>query len=176
MNLAERQKQFWQALRAGELPIYSDMYFWRQIDALREDFPQTAERSDFEEVARQYILDHPSEDPDLGRLGRLFGTPLERARNDVFLEAEVPRMKPEDFGQRLSVQIAPALRLVDQTVVWRTPNGYDLNEVDLERDEVRALQAAIDGATFEQVCECFGEPARAFEALQSWLAEGWIAS
>src|SRR3954469_5768919 len=112
VNLAERQKKFWEDLRGDKLRVYSDMYFARQIDALREDFPETAARPDFEELARQYILDHPSEDPDLGRLGRLFGTALERARNDVFLEAEVPRMKPEEFAQRLSVRIAPALRLV----------------------------------------------------------------
>src|SRR4051812_9500742 len=152
------------------------MYFCRQIDALREDFPETAARPDFEELARQYILDHPSEDPDLGRLGRLFGTALERARNDVFLEAEVSRMKPDEFAQRLTVRIVPALRLVDRTVVWRAPGGYELHEVDLPDEEARALKLAIDGGTFEQVCACFDDAPAAFEALQSWLAEGWIAA
>ena|SRR5438477_2915573 len=31
------------------------------------------------------------------------------------------------------------------------------------------------GASFEDVCSAFGDPAAAFEALQSWIAEGWIA-
>lgn len=174
MNLAERQKKFWEDLRRGEVRVYSDMYFCRQIDALREDFPETAARPGFEELARRYVLEHPSEDPDLGRFGRHFGTPLERARNAVFLEAEAQRMKPEEFAQRLTVRIAPALRLVDRTVVWRAPGGFELHEVDLPDDEARALKLALDGGRFEQVCECFSEPAQAFEALQSWLVEGWI--
>src|SRR5439155_12293543 len=55
MNLAETQARFWAALRGeavetaflkGEdrLHVYADMFLNRQIDALREDFPET-ERS-----------------------------------------------------------------------------------------------------------------------------------
>src|SRR5438105_11620462 len=161
------------------MSIYSDMYFFRQIDALREDFPETAARlgdEAFFERAKRYILDHPSEDPDLGRLGRHFGEPLEWARSEVFLEAEVSRMKPEDFAQRLTIKIVPALRLIDHTVVWRAPGAFELHEVDLPDDETRALKLAMDGSSFEQICECFSDPSRAFEALQSWLVEGWLAA
>jgi hypothetical protein len=45
----------------------------------------------------------------------------------------------------------------------------------LPDDELRALELAMAGAPFDEICATFGEPARAFEALQSWLAEGWIA-
>ena len=69
----------------------------------------------------------------------------------------------------------PALRLVGDTVVWRTPGAFQLNEVQLQPDERRALGLAISGASFEEVCAAFGEPARAYEALQEWLAEGWVA-
>ena len=183
MNLAETQKRFWEALRGGEhdfgprMQIYSDMYFFRQIDALREDFPETAARlgdEAFFERAKRYILDHPSEDPDLGRLGRHFGAPLEWARSEVFLEAEVPRMKPEDFAQRLTVKIVPALRLVDHTVVWRAPGAFELHEVDLPNEEAAALALAMKGASFDEICAAFLTPEAAYEALQSWLAEGWI--
>jgi hypothetical protein len=207
VTLAETQRLFWQALRgetadrsflAGpdRLHVYAEMFLHRQVDALREDFPETAARlgeDKFFELASRYVLEHPSEDPDLGRLGRHFaefsgepGAALEWARSEVFLEAEVARMKPEEFAQRLSVRIAPALRLVEgnpygvpgfrSTVVWRTPGGFELNEVELPSEEAQALRLAMGGASFEEVCAVFGDPARAFEALQSWLAEGWIAA
>jgi len=196
VTLAETQRLFWEALRgepatpsfvAGpdRLHVYADMFLWRQVDALRSDFPQLAAKlgdDAFFALAKRYLLAHPSEDPDLGRLGRYFAqfcgdelAALEWARSEVFLEAEVPRMEPAEFAQRLSVRIAPALRIAGRTVVWRTPGGFELNEVDLPDDELRALELAMAGAPFDEICATFGEPARAFEGLQSWLAEGWIA-
>ena len=196
MSLAGTQKRFWAALRgeavdrsfiAGpdRLGVYADMFVWRQVDALREDFPETAARlgdEKFFELARRYVLEHPSEDPDLGRLGRKFaefsgepGAALEWARAEVFLEKEVPRMEAAEFAGTLAVRIVPALRLVGNAVVWREPGGFALHEVELEDREARALKLALAGAPFEEVCAAFDEPARAFEALQSWLAEGWIA-
>jgi len=47
--------------------------------------------------------------------------------------------------------------------------------VELDPVEARALRKAIEGASFEDVCNAFGDPTAAFEALQSWIAEGWIA-
>ena len=196
MSLAETQRLFWQALRGEEastafvagpdrLHVYAEMFLLRQVDALRADFPELlAKLGDeaFFALAKRYVLAHPSEDADLGRLGRAFaqfcGDPLaalEWARCEVFLEAEVPRLLPEEFAQRLTVRIAPALRIAGETVVWRTPDGFTLNEVDLPDDELRALRLALGGASFEEICGAFDEPARAFEALQSWLAEGWMA-
>ena len=61
-------------------------------------------------------------------------------------------------------------------IVWRGHGGYEVHEVKLPADEARALQLAIDGADFAAVCGAFGDPARAFTALQSWIAEGWIAT
>ena len=77
---------------AERVRIYSDMFVWRQVDALREDFPEVA-----------------------ARLG-------------------------EDRFFRL------------------------------------ALRLALEGEPLGEICGAFGEPAPAFEALQSWLAEGWIAA
>jgi hypothetical protein len=196
VTLAETQRLFWNALRgepvdrsfvtgADRLDVYAEMFVFRQVDALREDFPETAARlgeEKFFELGKRYLLAHPSEDPDLGRIGRRFaefsgepGAALEWARSEVFLEAEVPRMEREEFARRLSVRIVPALRLVEETAVWRTPGGFEINEVRLPAEEARALRLAMEGASFEEVCAAFGEPAPAFEALQSWLAEGWIA-
>ena len=196
MSLAETQQFFWQALRGEDvshafvagpdrLHVYAEMFLLRQVDVLRADFPQLLSKlgdEDFFALAKRYVLAHPSDDADLGRLGRAFaefsGDPLaalEWARCEVFLEAEVPRLLPEEFAQRLAVRIVPALRVAGATVVWRTPGGFTLNEVDLPEDELHALRLAVAGATFEEICATFGEPTRAFEALQSWLAEGWMA-
>ena len=196
MTLAETQRLFWKALRGEEvstafvagpdrLHVYAEMFLLRQVDVLRADFPELAAKlgdEAFFALAKRYVLAHPSEDADLGRLGRAFagfcGDPLaalEWARSEVFLEAEVPRLPPEEFAQRLEVRIAPALRIAGRTVVWRTPGDFTLNEVDLPDDELRALRLAQGGAPFAEICGAFGEPARAFEALQSWLAEGWMA-
>ena len=193
MSLADLQSRFWAALRGeavdrsfvkgpDRLDVYAGMFLWRQVDALREDFPETAAElgeKKFFLFSRDYVLAHPSEDPDLGRLGRRFaeftGLPiaaLEWARCEVFLEAEVPRLPV--FSPQF--RIAPALRLAGSTVVWRTPGGYDLNEVELGPEEKRALQLALQGASFEQVCGAFADAGSAFEALQSWLAEGWLTS
>jgi hypothetical protein len=200
MTLAELQSRFWDALRGapvdasflrGEdrLQVYAEMFVWRQVDALRADFPQTAARlgdDAFFALARNYFFSFPSEDPDLGRLGRGFAAfcpegvrdlaALEWARSEVFLEADAVPMPAADFAQRLQTRIVPALRLVGRTAVWRPHGAFEVSEVTLDADEARALALAMSGASFVEVCGAFGEPARAYQALQSWIAEGWIAA
>ncbi len=92
MKLAECQELFWRfatrafALReAGEvfvgtdelgaqerLQIYANMFIWRQIDAIRDDFPKLAALlgdEGFYQMAEQYLAAHPSTHPSLSRLG-----------------------------------------------------------------------------------------------------------
>ena len=196
MNLAELQDKFWAALRgeqverefvAGEarLDVYAEMFLHRQVDALREDFPETAARlgeKKFFFISRDYVLAHPSEDPDLGRLGRKFaafvGTELaamEWARSEVFLEKDVEPITAGEFAHRLTTRIIPALRLAGRTAVWRPHGTFEVAEVELDPAEAGALKLAIEGAPFEEVCNAFGDPDAAFEGLQSWIAEGWSA-
>jgi hypothetical protein len=97
MSLRETQALFWDVLagadprgpRAAEvaraflgtaaLPaaervsIYASMVVYRQIDALREDFPLLARLcgdAAFGALARAYLAAHPSAHPSLARLGR----------------------------------------------------------------------------------------------------------
>lgn len=99
-----------QDLSAAErVEIYARMYRGRMVDALREDFPKIAEilgDESFGTAVANYLREHPSEHPDLGRIGRRFedylrsappaGAPvdladlaaLEWARAEVFLEAD----------------------------------------------------------------------------------------
>jgi hypothetical protein len=171
MRLAEAQDLFWslasrearsQMRDAGEvfvgtprldaasrMEIYADMFVWRQIDVLREDFPKLVALMGDEEfyaLGEAYVRAHPSEHYSLSKFGRhlaLFlqerplGRPdlsdmaaLEWARAEVFEEAVVPVASPEclrslaraDFAnQRLLV--VPAMRLLrlqhDVLETWR---------------------------------------------------------
>lgn len=88
--------------------IYADMYLWRIVDALREDFAKTAAlfgEEAYRASVRSYLTAHPSTHPDLGRLGAGYAAflgdrrgslprpdlpdlaGLEWARAEVFLEA-----------------------------------------------------------------------------------------
>ena len=85
-------------------------------------------------------------------------------------------MTAEEFARTLQVRIVPALRLVGRTAVWRAQADFEVQEVDLSAEEARALALALAGAPFEEICGAFGDPVAAYAALQSWLAEGWIAA
>src|SRR5438093_1312823 len=68
-------------LDAGaRIGVYADAYFGRLRDVLREDFPHVAAllAARFDETARGYLRAHPSEDPSVRHLGRLFADFLEQ--------------------------------------------------------------------------------------------------
>jgi hypothetical protein len=58
--------------------------------------------------------------------------------------------------------------------VWR--KEFEVFHARVEEDEARALRLALGGAAIGDVCGAFAEPQRAFQALQSWLAEGFITT
>jgi len=128
------------------LDIYANMFVWRQIDSLREDFPKLAQLlgdEGFYATAERYLRAHPSTHPSLGQLGRHFasflaespGPPpevadlaaLEWARCEVFEEAHVRTATPDlvrgpDPGQMV-LRTVPALRLLslrhDVVPLWK---------------------------------------------------------
>ncbi len=134
---------------AGRMEIYANMYVWRQIDALREDFPKLAAimgDEDFYALGEAYVRAHPSTHHSLSRFGehvaaflrdRSGSRPdssdlasLEWARAEVFEEAAIATASPEilrevataDFPSR-ALSVIPALRLLrfehDVLGVWR---------------------------------------------------------
>lgn len=119
MNLADTQRAFWELatqrsssvdaaalfestpeLAAAErISIYADMFVWRQVDALRADFPKLAEAlgdESFYAVAEEYLRAHPSVHHDLGKLG---------ADLPAFL-AEHPRLPRPDLADLAAVEWA----------------------------------------------------------------------
>ena len=58
---------------AERVHVYAGMYFWRLVDALREDFPKLATvlgDGGFADLVRGYIRAHPSTAPSIRHLGR----------------------------------------------------------------------------------------------------------
>ena len=124
---------------AARVEIYADMYLWRLVDALREDYPKLAAFLGdvrFYTLAEAYVREYPSAHHDLGRMGVHLasflrahpdrGRPdladlaaLEWARSEVFFEEEVEPVRqdalaalpPEQFLEA-RLRLAPALRLL----------------------------------------------------------------
>jgi len=58
---------------AERVHVYAGMYFWRFVDALREDFPKLASvlgDDGFADLVRDYVAAHPSTEPSIRHLGR----------------------------------------------------------------------------------------------------------
>ena len=153
MNLADTQRAFWELatrgpaaaehdagrlfestaeLSAGDrISIYADMFLWRQVDALRDDFPKLAAAlgdEPFFALAGDYLRAHPSDHHDLGKLGRHLPAfvaaradpprpdlaclaALERARSEVFEEREVASAGV-DLLSSLPAEEIPQTRLI----------------------------------------------------------------
>jgi hypothetical protein len=138
------------ALPAAErLEIYANMYLWRQVDALREDFPKLVavlRDEGFYSLAEAYVREHPSEHPSLSKLGRhvsdyLVRHPagradlpdlarLEWARAEAFEAEDVPLAGIDALRARsptelpdVHVAFAPSVRLLhlehDAPALWR---------------------------------------------------------
>ncbi len=157
MNLEQMQQRFWDlvtrapdarpaeqcfvgtALLSADqrLTIYADMFLWRQIDSLREDFPKTAallgEHGSYH-AFEDYLGVCPSTNPSLNQLGhglaaflyRRAGSredladlaALEWTRNAVFDEADsvaapAALLDGREDAAAVRFQFAPALRLLD---------------------------------------------------------------
>jgi hypothetical protein len=125
------------------------MYLWRQVDALREDFPKlVAVLGDggFHALAEGYVREHPSEHPSLSKLGRRVADYLARhpagradlpdlarlewARAEAFEAEDVPlagidslRTIPPAELPAVRLAFAPAVRLAhlehDAPALWR---------------------------------------------------------
>lgn len=98
---------------AERVQVYASMFLWRQVDALREDFPRTADalgEQAFVEACRAYVKNVPSTDPDLGVRGRQFATFLEAnpqllSRPDVADLAQLEWARAEVFYEAAATAV-----------------------------------------------------------------------
>jgi hypothetical protein len=140
---------------AARLDIYRGMYFWRLRGALAEDYPKLEKvlgEEAFSDLARHYLLAHPSRHPSLRHLGaalpgfladRQGSEPpwaadlavLEWARVEAFdapdatpLAADELRRVPADEWPALRFRLSPCVRVLacDWPVhePWRDPTGH----------------------------------------------------
>ena len=119
--------------------IYSNMYLWRLVDALRETFPKVAQHlgdETFAALAEDYLRLNPSEHHDVGQVGRRlaaflreFPDPerpdladlaeLEWARHQVFFAPPAEPVGPGAFAgldpeafARTGLVLSPALQVL----------------------------------------------------------------
>jgi len=139
------------------------------------------------------------ERPDVRDLAR-----LEWARGEAFESAFADSLPAERFVSLTQDPVAfmkhratliPGLRMLEldhdveplwnetaataapqpsRLVIWR--NGFEVFHVAVEPDESRAVRLALASAPLGDICGAFADPLRAFETLQSWVTEGWIAT
>jgi hypothetical protein len=215
--------------------IYANMYFYRLLDVLKEDFPATLRvlgDDNFHNLATGYLLEYPPTEASVMHCGRdlpafLPGhhlreqrpyiadlAALERALVEVFhgpdaavLEAERLRdIAPEKWPGlkirthpavqilKLEYRVVELLRAVEEgrewkaadagandVIVWRRESRVFYRE--LERAEVRALEAARIGVRFAKICDLVAEDcdgasdpvAEVNRLLARWLSDGILA-
>ena len=193
------------SLSASErLAIYNRGYFYRLLDALGSVFVETKAtlgEAEFERIGLSYLAAHPSEQPAVERLGRLFASSLrelfpppnplpdraalEWARlcalvaPDPRAIAQASELVPADFPDSC-LRFVPALHCSGSTAVWRS--ALRVTEAPLEVLEFQALEAAMGGASMSQVCALFDTGAsaedtqRAFRVIAGWFANEWVES
>ncbi|HTV24558.1 MAG TPA: DUF692 family protein [Polyangiaceae bacterium] len=101
------------------LELYANAYFYRQLDALRETFPRLARLAGdvgFHDLITDYVLEHPSNDPDLHHRG---------GRLPAFLRGHPLGQQP------LLVELAELELAIAQAL--DAPDGEPLARADLAR-------------------------------------------
>ena len=101
------------------------------------------------------------------------GEPKDCRLEAKLVDVKVGRLAPE-HGHAVP-QPTPGIHAI---AVWRS--GFDVFRTALELDEAAALESAASGDPLARVCATFGgrEDAAhaAFNAVTSWLDEGWVAA
>jgi hypothetical protein len=181
----------------GRLDLYANMYFFRLLEILQDQYPLLAEElggERFHNLVTSYLQAHPPDDPSVRHVGRhlpeFLAEPrqrelaeLDRARLDCFdapdcetLTVDDVRALPPEELVRLPLVLVPAHRRLGGLLVWR--EGVEVFHRELAADEQTLLGHA---ASFGEVCErlAVDDPeeaaARAFALLHRWISDALIA-
>jgi hypothetical protein len=144
--------------------IYSDMYLFRLVDALREDYPLLARLlgdEEFFSLCAAYVRAHPSRHPSLSRLGSalpgflrerdgeradLAGlAALEWARAEAFVAPDASPL--DETGLRSLGEDAASARLVLVPSVRLLSLGYDAAALWADLEAQRQPGPALPGPT-----------------------------
>ncbi len=152
---------------AERAELYRNMYLWRLLDALREDFPKVAAAMGddaFNDLAAAYIRECPSQHPSIAKVGQRLAAllsgrraalprpdlgdlaALEWARSEVFDDPPSPVADREDLAAVdpadipvVSLAIVPAFRLLDL--------GYDVTDLWKRLDQGHRPEDPIERQT-----------------------------
>ncbi len=167
---------------AERLDVYANMYFYRLLECLGEDFPrvQAAVGGDrFHNLVTDYLLAHPSEQPSLRFLGRRLPRFLEAhalarefpylpdlarldwARVEVFDAPDaVPLTRralarlPEDRAGEARFTLIPAFELLPlRTAVRVWRSGFVVYHRNISEEEARCLEMVRAGEGLARICQ-----------------------
>jgi hypothetical protein len=151
---------------AARVDIYANMYFYRILDALKEDFPATRAvlgDDNFHNVVTGYLIEHPPTEPSLFYCGRYLadylgdhpireGTPfvadlarLERAIVEVFQGPNAQTLDP-DALRAIAPADWPAMKLRVQPSAQVLALDWRVSEIVRAVEEGRAWAPAMRGA------------------------------
>ncbi|MFT7616888.1 MAG: hypothetical protein ACI97A_000518 [Planctomycetota bacterium] len=147
------------------LRVYSDMYYWRLVESLAEDFPVvqfTLGHERFHEIAKSYLHHYPSSSPNLAHLGSHFSAFLaetnetidhrgflvdvasvERATNVCFDEKNVTSVPADDI-LNITPEAWGALRLSLIPAHRRLALQFPVDEFIEARKEDRHLEVPAE--------------------------------
>jgi hypothetical protein len=150
----------------ARVDIYANMYFYRILDALKEDFPATLEvlgDDSFHNLVTGYLLEYPPTEPSLFYCGRhlascLRGHPmrntapfvadlaaLERATVEVFHGPDAPALEA-DALRETAPEAWPALKLKMHPSAQTVALEWRVSEVLRAVEEGRAWEPAEQSA------------------------------
>ena len=141
-----------EAAAIGRLDVYAEMYFFRLLDVLRADYPKlTAAIGDdaMHNLATDYLLAHPSDNPSLRHLGRHL---------PAFLRAH-----PRGVDRPVLVDLAD--------LEWARVEAFDVpDEAVLERAAVAAIAPEDWPAHRFRAVRSVGLLRLAYPAHEAWAA------
>lgn len=150
--------------RLGRMSVYADAYFWRLHDVLGDHFEHVAwllGRDRFRNVATDYVLRCPSEDPDIRRFGARFpgflATHAEARRCAGLAEiaaaewamvraldlAQPPAMTEADLAA-VPIDAWPAMVLVPVPSAWIGPVPADFDALWQRRAKDEPAPEVVD--------------------------------
>jgi hypothetical protein len=150
----------------ARVDIYANMYFYRILDALKEDFPATLAvlgADNFHNLVTGYLLEHPPTQPSISECGRhlaayLHDHPmrerapfiadlarLERASAEVFQGPDAATLEP-DALRSIAPADWPALKFRIQPAAQMLALDWQVSELLRAVEEQREWKPAEQGA------------------------------
>lgn len=182
------------------LNIYANMYFYRILDSLKEDFPSILEKlgdDGFHNLITEYLVAYPPthyslryagqhladfltghrvQDDELANMARFEWAQLEAfdaADAALLTESDLQKIPPDQWPG-LQLKFHPSVQLVahDHHVVWRR----DLKVVHRIADDVEwhLLSQIRSGCEFADLCEGVS-PEVILSYLLTWISQGLLA-